>query len=191
MNRGAIFTDTHKRNLSLSHKGKSPWNKGRISRQPKICPPCNSSFYGKSHATYCSRSCAKKGNTNMLGKRRHFSQETRQKMSIAHIGKCGASHPKWIADRTKLKTSRLKAYDSKYKGWMFAVKNRDGWKCKLINGQCSGRLEAHHIFRWADFPKQRYVVDNGIALCKFHHPRTLEQETKMIRQLTNLIYASR
>ncbi len=86
-----------------------------------------------------------------------------------------------------LRTDRLKAYDVRYKIWMKAVKNRDGWKCKMSNTDCSGRLEAHHILRWHDFPELRYIVDNGITLCCHHHPRKISDENRMADSFRALI----
>jgi predicted restriction endonuclease len=31
------------------------------------------------------------------------------------------------------------------------------------------KLNAHHIKNWAEFPGLRFVVQNGISLCKYHH----------------------
>src|SRR6185295_4374463 len=78
------------------------------------------------------------------------------------------------------KKSENKMNDSAYVFWCREVKNRDSWKCRLLNLSCKGRLEAHHIFNWRDYPKLRYVVNNGITLCHFHHPRKWEEEKRMI-----------
>ena len=62
--------------------------------------------------------------------------------------------------------------DPKYKEWRRRVYSRDGWKCQMpYCPRTSKKLEAHHIKRWANFPSLRYVVTNGITLCKFCHDR--------------------
>lgn len=91
----------------------------------------------------------------------------------------GPNNYNWIADRSKLKTDDKQKYDSRYKIWMLAVKRRDGWKCKISNIDCNGRLEAHHILTWKDHPELRYEENNGITLCVFHHPRKREEEKTM------------
>lgn len=91
----------------------------------------------------------------------------------------GALNPCWIQDRTKIKSSDKKHLDGRYREWMFAVKNRDRWKCKISNGDCSGRLEAHHILRWSDHPELRYEINNGITLCHAHHPHKRVDERRM------------
>jgi len=91
----------------------------------------------------------------------------------------GEQNPVWISDRTLLKTSRDKMYDTQYKYWMLQVKKRDGWKCRIADDECCGRLEAHHILGWASYPKLRYKLNNGITLCHFHHPRKREDEKRL------------
>jgi len=50
--------------------------------------------------------------------------------------------------------------------WSKAVIRRDQCcvRCKTIIN-----LEAHHIFPWSWFPKLRFLLRNGIALCKSCH----------------------
>lgn len=74
---------------------------------------------------------------------------------------------------------------------MLEVKKRDNWKCKLLSSNCKGRLEAHHIFNWVDYPELRYVVNNGITLCAFHHPRGREEEKRMIPIFQELLSVSK
>lgn len=96
----------------------------------------------------------------------------------------------WIVDRTQLKKS---SEESKYrnspahKDWSKSVKNRDGWKCRISNDNCSGRLEAHHILGWKDHPELRYQINNGISLCHAHHPRRREDEQKMVFAFQQLV----
>jgi len=99
----------------------------------------------------------------------------------------GKNHYSYKADRTTLKKGRIQAYDYAYRVWMKAVKNRDGWKCKIGNEDCNGRLEAHHILRWSKFPELRYEVNNGITLCHAHHPRKINDEIKLIPTFKELI----
>ena len=125
--------------------------------------------------------------------------ETRKNMSIAHKGQkpwntgkkrpeiTGKNHPRWIKNRTELKTDRQKSYDTKYKYWMLEVKRRDGWKCKINNKDCHGSLEAHHILPWRDYPELRYEINNGITLCHAHHPLKRAEEKLLIPKFRGLI----
>ncbi len=110
--------------------------------------------------------------------------------SCFHKRRVGVSHPRWISDRSKVKADRVHAYDSAYKTWMRHVKNRDGWKCKIANGDCSGRVEAHHILGWKDHPELRYQINNGIALCHAHHPKKRAEEKRLSPYFQELVSVS-
>lgn len=99
----------------------------------------------------------------------------------------GENNARWVADRSKLVVSEKKHLDSKYRIWMREVKNRDGWKCRIANGDCSGRLEAHHILPWRSHPELRYQINNGITLCVFHHPRKREDEVRLSPYFQDLV----
>lgn len=106
------------------------------------------------------------------------------------IKKRNENSPLWITDRTKLKKSDKKHLDYQYKMWMLEVKKRDNWKCRLLNSECNGRLEAHHILNWIDHPELRYIINNGITLCAFHHPIGREKEKRMIPIFQELLSVS-
>ena len=104
------------------------------------------------------------------------SPETKLKMSLMKKGKpvpwaTGKNHWRWIADRTQIKTGDRFLNDPLQKGWRKAVKDRDSWSCRIADNNCDGRLEAHHILTWKEYPELRYEINNGITLCQFHHPR--------------------
>jgi hypothetical protein len=90
----------------------------------------------------------------------------------------GENNPRWISDRTKLK-KRDKRNDPLYKEWRRNVCLRDGFVCKINNKDCCKKLEVHHILRWADYPELRYDINNGITLCKNHHPRKKKEEERL------------
>lgn len=121
-----------------------------------------------------------------------FSPERRAKMTAGlhknpHRFMKGEKPWNWKEDRSSVKTGARNMHDPRYKQWHQAVKNRDGWKCKISNSDCSGRLEAHHILPWSKFPDLRYEVNNGIALCHFHHPRKREDEIKLSPYFQSLV----
>lgn len=51
--------------------------------------------------------------------------------------------------------------------WSRAVKERDGWKCRVCGS--SERLQAHHISFARNDPERILDIDNGITLCHKHH----------------------
>ena len=118
---------------------------------------------------------AKARKSNWIG--RKHSEETKRKMSEAH----------WIKDRMKLKTNGKHGYDSNYKNWMLGVKNRDKWLCKINNKDCRGKVVAHHILSWRNYPELRYEINNGITLCKHHHPVKWEEEKRLAPTFQELV----
>lgn len=59
--------------------------------------------------------------------------------------------------------------DPQYTKWRKSVYQRDNFKCQWPNCNQKQKLNAHHIKNWANFPGLRFVIDNGITLCKYHH----------------------
>ena len=59
--------------------------------------------------------------------------------------------------------------DPVYKQWRVDVFKRDKFKCQFPGCTCKNKLNAHHIIRWADAPFLRFVLSNGITLCRQHH----------------------
>jgi len=126
-----------------------------------------------------------------------ISRECSLAKSIRQLGKKhkphvrGELHGNYKKDRTLLKKDPRKDLDTKYKYWMLEVKKRDGWNCRFQSSDCKGRLEAHHIFNWIDYVELRYIVNNGITLCHFHHPRGREEEKRMIPIFQELLLVSK
>lgn len=59
--------------------------------------------------------------------------------------------------------------DPQYIKWRKDVYARDGFKCQWPHCNSNKRLNAHHIKNWANFPGLRFLVANGITLCRLHH----------------------
>jgi hypothetical protein len=66
--------------------------------------------------------------------------------------------------------------DPIYKKWRLDVYKRDNFKCQWPNCNFKKKINAHHIYRWADFPDLRFKTENGISLCKIHHDMIKNQE---------------
>ena len=66
--------------------------------------------------------------------------------------------------------------DPQYKQWRLNVYKRDKFTCQWPHCTFKKGLHAHHIYKWADFPALRFVLDNGISLCKIHHKMITNQE---------------
>lgn len=79
----------------------------------------------------------------------------------------GSAHPRWIEDRSKVK------FRPRYELtlWRKAVFERDDFICQKCRKR-GGRLQAHHIFGYNQFPHLRWNLDNGITLCVGCHKET-------------------
>lgn len=60
-----------------------------------------------------------------------------------------------------------------YKVWRTAVYERDDYTCQCC-GSHGGRLNAHHVNQFSDYPELRYDIDNGITLCENCHDSSRE-----------------
>jgi len=60
-----------------------------------------------------------------------------------------------------------------YKEWRLTVFIRDKYTCQCC-GKIGGYLNAHHIFCFSDYPELRFIVENGISLCKSCHSQTIQ-----------------
>lgn len=158
-------------------------------------PSAFSSKTNKGCGKYCSNSCKNNFNWANPEYRQHMSDiHKNKKQSLETIKKRfknykGENHYRWRENRTLIKD----AYGSRerrssiYKDWRRRICNRDNWKCKINNKDCSGRLEVHHILGFTEYPELKYDINNGITLCKFHHPRKRAEEKRLSPYFISLI----
>lgn len=85
--------------------------------------------------------------------------------------------------------SRGRRGDRKHLIWCRLVKERDGWACRIKNRECIGGVIAHHILRYSDYRKLRYNINNGITLCRHHHPIKKEDEERLIPFFQSMVEA--
>jgi hypothetical protein len=158
---------------SRYQKGSTPWNKGHAKQVEVSCRACSQRFVLKEYklkwgaGKHCSRKC----------------------LGVTKSRLRGAQTPNYKKDRSLLAKRQVRN-DSAYVGWRRAVWLRDNFKCKTANPNCAGRIEAHHILAWRDYPELRYQVNNGITLCHSHHPRVREEEKRLIPKFVELVSAS-
>jgi predicted restriction endonuclease len=77
--------------------------------------------------------------------------------------------------------------DPKYIEWRKNIYTRDNFKCQWPNCNIKQKLNAHHIYKWADFPGLRYHINNGITLCKTHHDMIKNNEDNYRSFFSNLV----
>ena len=96
-----------------------------------------------------------------IGKK--HNEETKNKISISHIG-----------DKSYNWKGGITPENSKIRGsiamrlWKNAVYAKDNFTCQKT-GEKGGRLHAHHILNFAQYPELRFAIDNGITLSEKAH----------------------
>lgn len=77
--------------------------------------------------------------------------------------KCHLYKPS-LTDEDRLRTRNLVAT----RQWRKEVFAHDNFTCDVC-GERGKKIQAHHLNNWADHKEQRFIVKNGITLCKKHH----------------------
>jgi DNA-directed RNA polymerase subunit RPC12/RpoP len=134
-----------------------------VSREgnAKLCPPCREAkcvqcgkpFVPKwaNHGQkYCSPKC---------------SSDSRK-----------GAEPPWLAANRGVRPRTYHLHHRDFKGqmaidWRSAVYLRDNYTCQKC-GQRGGRLNAHHVKPFKDFPELAFDVSNGQTLCVPCHKET-------------------
>jgi len=159
--------------------GRIPWNKGM--KGIYHLPP-------RKHTNETKR----KISLSLIGSKRRLgklnSEETKQKISLKLKGRklSEVTKRKMSASRSKDKNWNWRGGSiDKHKGleysiWRKEVYKRDNFKCRINDNNCKGKIEAHHILGWINYPELRYNINNGITLCQFHHPRKRVEEQRLI-----------
>lgn len=150
---------------------------------------------GRPKGTPHTKEWKKKMSLRVQGSKNPFygkihTPEVVEQISLSLTGKVGCLSRRWIKDRTQVKLDTERG-GTLHKQWSIQVKNRDGWKCRIANSDCEEKLESHHILSWKDFPEFRYQINNGIALCHFHHPRVRKEEKRLSPYFQDLVSVSK
>lgn len=77
----------------------------------------------------------------------------------------GPMHRSWKGGLTEY--SRKARNSLEYRAWRKKVLERDGYACVVCNSK--NNLHVHHIVPFSRDHSKRFVVDNGITLCKSCH----------------------
>lgn len=170
-------------------KGQIPWNKGLRKTQVAW----NKGIKGKeSHSFGIKFTPERKKNisTGLTGIKRPY---TTLRNLTNNPSKQGSQSHHWITDRTQLKryTGSQERRSPAYYFWRQQVWGRDDFRCKIASHDCNGRIEAHHILSWRDYPELRYNSNNGITLCHAHHPRERAEEKRLVPEIQTLVSVSK
>ncbi len=169
--------------------GRIPYNKGvrgsfvhSTSSKKKISISLigNKRNFGKYHSDFSKEKIS--NSINLWLSNQDNLNKVKERMSLRR----GENHPRWVKDRSLLKKNDRRN-DSAYKQWRIGVYKRDRFKCRMNNEECLGRIEAHHILSWSRYQELRYNINNGITLCRFHHPRKIRDEERLIPEFQSIV----
>lgn len=76
------------------------------------------------------------------------------------------SHWHWLGGVSSERDSIKSSFS--YRKWVKDVFARDDYTCQCC-GKKGGRLEAHHLYNFSEYPELRTVLSNGITLCHDCH----------------------
>ena len=136
-----------------------------------IKPATKSQKDWETRTKYCSRSCIRKDKvSNFKGK--HFSDESRKLLSLSKKESPttirGERHHNW---KGGVSTENHKLRGSlEYILWRNEVYKRDRWTCRICGLKClKGNIIAHHLKKFSDYSELRFIVENGMTLCRKCH----------------------
>lgn len=163
--KGFRLSKEQKKRISDSRKGKglgntngfidghTPWNKGKkLSKEhrKKLSEAHLGNHYPK---------------IKEARKRQIITIETRRKIGSQEKGE---KHWNWQGGKSPESERIRKSIDADL--WRGAVFSRDNYTCQKCKDK-GGKLNAHHIMSFAQYPELRFAIDNGITLCKQCHQK--------------------
>lgn len=177
--KGKTFPESYRLRLREAHKGKKPSEETR----KKMSEAHKGVVISQAHREAIS--AAHKGKV-----RNPWTPESREKARVATLRRVAEGrHNNYYQDRSLLK-KKQERNDPAYFEWRKKVWLRDNFKCKIANEYCDGRIEAHHILGWSEYPELRYEINNGITLCHAHHPRKRAEEKRLQSEFQALVSVS-
>lgn len=175
-------------------KGFTPWNKGLKKKKPlkfSTCKGCSIEFVvkGQQKGLFCTVLCLNKSRIGTNHNHRTNNGNVPWNKGMKGL-MSGINSPHWIFDRSLIK-GKQDRNNPEYKQWRKQVWLRDKFTCRIADNNCDGKIEAHHILRWSEFPELRYQLNNGITLCHAHHPTKRAEEKRLIPTFQELVSVSK
>lgn len=171
---GKEFKDYHRKRADRKFCSTECGYENKRRRTVTECEYCGVEFEAwiynlkRGKSKYCSRLCFSRWKSeNWVGENNPHHGETK---SLDHRRKISDSNKRTKAplrnpDRDTLRDIR-KSFDMNE--WRKLVFKRDNYTCQLCSVR-GGKLNAHHILSFKDYPEYRFNVDNGITYCKECH----------------------
>lgn len=165
----------------IGHTAPTPIKMERIS---KTCPYCKTVFWGLPRQIQKRHICSSKWCRGMRRRTKFCTDCGHWPITGSKGKRCRSCWKKWcigenagawkggVTPINKRARGNRKAVD-----WRKAVFVRDDYTCQLCNVR-GGKLQAHHIKKFADYPELRYEVPNGETLCEKCHKKTPNYSNK-------------
>lgn len=191
-NKGRKVTKGTRKKISISNKisQRKYWD-----GHPELRKEYSERMKGREISTETRKKMSKSSKGKGTGKQKNrcWDEERKKKWGIRvkmefKTGKRVSWFKNHRPDSKKLSEALLKHWDKigrkkkrkrcfhpssgKYREWRTAVFEYDVytcWVCGNRGNQSSCYLEAHHLKSWANYPKLRFDVSNGVTLCKECH----------------------
>ena len=179
--KGRTLSEEHKRKLSEAHKGYVMPEEQKRNISKGVSENLPSTAFKKGNAPWNKGKDRPDMYGNQYAHRKHTSEENAAK-SKRQIGNTYAKDCKHTPEMRLAKSIRQHSKNSHFwqggltaknaairngidfKLWREAVYKKDNWTCQAC-GATKGTISPHHILNFADYPDERFVVDNGITLC--------------------------
>jgi len=113
----------------------------------------------------CRIATKKRWQNGFYNQRPRHSEKTKEKIrnTLIKLGlMIGEKCPNWKGGITHLMHKMRES--AEYKSWRRSIFIRDEFTCKRC-GKTHIYLEAHHLKSFANYPKLRFNINNGITVC--------------------------
>jgi hypothetical protein len=167
--KGTKHTEETRKKMRLNHRGMSG-KKVSEETKKKMSLSKKGKLFSKEHLenlrkSHLGQKAWNAGLTKEVDDRVRMRVEVRKRMSETHRLRKKESHL-WKGGINPVNDSIRKSIE--FKLWRESIFSRDGWTCQKT-GVKGGKLNAHHIKNFSQFPELRFAIDNGVTLSVESH----------------------
>jgi len=169
--KGKKHSEEHKRKISESEKGRKRNPLTKVTKE-KVSNGLKK-YYKENEVSPETRKLISE-----KAKKMWEDKDMTERNKKVALSKIGEKNPNW---KGGVSFKRIRN-DVESRLWREAVFARDNWTCQKC-GERGGKLNAHHIFNFAEYPELRLAIDNGITFCdkchkKFHKKYGTKNNTR-------------